>query len=74
LPDAIFEVAGRSKTERVKKGKREVIYRITLKSEDGRHTLVLTDTDSAIIEQYPFGSAINVSIGPNPQTTLKEES
>jgi len=58
LPDAIFEVAGRSKTERVKKGKREV----------------LTDTDSAIIEQYPFGSAINVSIGPNPQTTLKEES
>jgi hypothetical protein len=72
LSDLIFEVVGRTKAERYNKNKKIVIYKINLSTLDGRHQLVLTDTDSGIIEQYPFGTAVNVSIGPNPQTTLKE--
>jgi hypothetical protein len=74
LVDLIFEVVGRTKAERFHRGKRVVTYRVTLSTTDGRHTLVLTDTDSSIIDLYPFGSAVNVSIGPNPQTNFAKEA
>jgi len=65
-----FEVVGRSKTERINKGKREIIFKITLKSTDSLHRLVLASPDSAIIEKYPLDEVFVVKIGKNPQSTL----
>lgn len=69
-----FEVVGRSKTEKIVKRKRKVIYRISLKSVDNRDTHVLTDEDSALISKYPFGSIVSITVGHNPQTTLPKTS
>jgi hypothetical protein len=71
--DMVFEVVGRAKTEKVNKGKREITYRVSFKSNDGHHRLVLTDNSSAILEKYPFGSIVNVNVGQDPQTKLPEE-
>ena len=68
-----FDVVSRSKTERVNKGNRETIYRVTLKSHDGRHRLTLSDTDAALIQKYPLFSTVSVRIGQNSQATLAEK-
>jgi hypothetical protein len=70
----LFEVVGRSKTEQVKQGQHKIIYRISLKSKDGHHRHTITDTDSALLQQYPFGSIISIAIGNNPQSTLSKSS
>jgi hypothetical protein len=65
-----FEVVARSKTEKTVKGKKQVIYKVTLKTSDSLNTLTLSDTDAAIIERYPLDAEINVKIGKSPQTNL----
>lgn len=65
-----FEVVSRSKSERIVKGNRQVIYKVTLKSTDGMHRLILSDKDSALIEKYPLDTIVAVKIGNSPQTTL----
>ena len=71
--DLVFEVVRRAKTEKLNKGKHEIIYRVSLKSSDGCHTLVLTDKNPEFLQQYPFGSTVGVKVGKDPQTTLTEE-
>jgi hypothetical protein len=70
----LFEVVGRSKTEQVKQGQHKIIYRVSLKSRDGAHRHIITSTDSALLQQYPFGSIVSMNIGPNPQTNLPKTS
>jgi hypothetical protein len=70
----IFEVVGRSKTEKLdRKGNKTTIYKILLKSVDAMNRLELSDTNSTIIEKYPLKSTIAVKIGNNPQTNLITE-
>jgi hypothetical protein len=67
----IFEVVGRSKTEKLdRKGNKTTIYKVILKSVDAMNRLELSDTNSTIIEKYPLKSDIAVKIGNNPQTNL----
>jgi len=70
--DLVFEVVGRSKTERVKKGSREVVFKVSLESMDGKCKLSLTDKDSRIIQQYPLESRVPVKVGVSNQRTLTE--
>jgi hypothetical protein len=72
MPDLVFEVVGRSKTERVKKGGREVVFKVSLESLDGKCKLSLTDKDSKIIQQYPLESKVPVKVGVSNQRTLTE--
>lgn len=72
--DVVFEVVGRAKTEKLNKGKHEIVYRVSLKSVDGLHRLTLTDKNPEFLQQYPFGSTIGVKIGATPQTTFTEPS
>lgn len=65
-----YEVVGRSKTERKNKGKREIIYKVTLKSMDGMNRLILSSQEAALIEKYPLDTTVSVKIGNNPQTNL----
>ena len=70
MADTLFEVVARSKTEKTVKGKKQTIYKVSLKSSDGMYSLVLSDTDPALIERYPLDSEVNVKIGKSPQTNL----
>ena len=70
--DLVFEVVGRSKTERVKKGGREVVFKVSLKSIDGKCKLSLADKDSRIIQAYPLESKVPVKVGVSNQRTLTE--
>ena len=72
MADVVFEVVGRAKTEKLSKGKRTILYRVSLKSVDGADRLSLTDQNPDFLQLYPFGSAITVKIGNSPQTTLKK--
>jgi hypothetical protein len=71
--DVVFEVVGRARTEKLNKGKHEIVYRVSLKSVDGLHRLTLTDKNPEFLQQYPFGSTIGVKVGKNPQTSLQEK-
>jgi len=71
--DLVFEVVGRAKTEKLNKGKREIVYRVSLKSTDGSHRVILTDKNPDFIQKYPFGSTVSVKVGKDPQTILLEE-
>jgi len=70
----LFEVVGRTKSERNVRGKHKIIYQVTLKSQDGRHKHVLTDESPELLQQYPYGSVVAIAIGRNPQTTLAKTS
>jgi len=70
MSDVVFEVVGRSKTEKIVKGKSQVVYKVALKSDNGMHSLVLSDTDSALIALYPMETKVTVKIGRNAQTNL----
>ena len=70
MSESPFEVVARSKTEKTVKGKKQIIYKVTLKTSDGMSTLTISDTDSALIERYPLDSEVNVKIGKNAQTNL----
>ena len=70
MSEKSFEVVARSKIEKTVKGKKQVIYKVTLKSSDSLHTLTLSDTDSALIERYPLDAVVQVKIGKSPQTNL----
>ena len=69
-----FEVVARSKTEKTVKGKKQTIYKVTLKTSDGMYTLTMSDTDSALIERYPLDTEINVKIGKTSQTNLASKA
>lgn len=71
--DVVFEVVGRAKTEKLNKGKHEIVFRVSLKSTDGSHRLILTDKNPDFIQKYPFGSTVSVKVGKDPQTILSEE-
>jgi len=71
LTEVLFDVVGRAKTERVnKKGNHETIFRVSLKSDNGKHRLTLTDNNPIILSTYPLGSEVPVTIGKSSQTTF----
>lgn len=74
MSDLVFNVVGRAKTERVtKEGNRETVYRVSLKSTNGKCKLTLTDKDAGLLVRYPLDSSVPVNIGKSDQTTLTDE-
>jgi hypothetical protein len=74
LTEVLFLVVGRAKTERVtKEGNRETVFRVSLKSENGKCRLTLADNDSGLLVQYPLGSKVDVDIGKSNQRVLTPE-
>ena len=70
----LFLVVGRAKTERVtKEGNRETVFRVSLKSENGKCKLTLADNDSGLLVQYPLGSEVHVDVGKSNQRVLTLE-
>lgn len=51
--DIVFEVKGRGKSEKVKKGNVVTEYKVKLVSMDGRCTLTLSDSDRSIVDPVP---------------------
>ena len=68
--DVVFEVKGRGKSEKVKKGDIITEYKVKLVSMDGKCTLTLSDSDRSIVDQYPLSGDVAVKIGKCNQTTL----
>ena len=74
MTEVLFFVVGRAKTERVtKEGNRETVFKVSLKSENGKCKLTLADNDSGLLVQYPLGSGVNVDIGKSNQRVLTPE-
>ena len=74
MTEVLFLVVGNSKTERItKEGHREVLYRVSLKSEDGKLKLSVVDASSELLVRYPIRSEVHVDIGKSSQSTLSEE-
>jgi hypothetical protein len=70
----VFEVVGRSKTEKVtKEGNLEITYKITMQTPDKKHKLILTDASAALLIRYPLQSDVPVNIGKSDQQTLLSE-
>lgn len=73
MVDVVFDVVGRSKTERItREGNREVVYRVSLKSSDGKNRLTLTDNNPELIQKYPLNGDVPVKIGACSQVTLSD--
>jgi hypothetical protein len=76
VQDLLFEVVGRNKSEKLtKEGKREVIFRISLKGKGpggGSYKLTISDTDQSLLQKYPFGGEVPVKLSACSQTTLSD--
>lgn len=74
MTEVLFLVVGRAKTERVtKEGNRETVFKVSLKSENGKCKLTLADNDSNLLVQYPLSSEVHVDIGKSNQRVLTPE-
>jgi len=74
LTEVLFLVVGNSKTERItKEGHREVLYRVSLKSKNGKLKLSVVDASSELLVRYPIRSEVMVDIGKSTQSTLSNE-
>ena len=74
MTEVLFLVVGNSKTERItKEGHREVLYRVSLKSKNGKLKLSVVDASSELLVRYPIRSEVMVDIGKSTQSTLSNE-
>jgi hypothetical protein len=74
LTEVLFLVVDNSKTERItKKGHREVLYRVSLKSGDGKLKLQVVDASSELLIRYPIRSQVQIDIGKSNQSVLTPE-
>lgn len=74
MTEVLFLVVGNSKTERItKEGHREVLYRVSLKSEDGKLKLSVVDASSELLVRYPIRSQVPIGIGKSNQRVLTPE-
>lgn len=74
MVDVVFEVVGRSKTEkRTKEGKLETTYRVILKSSNGAFKLELMDANPSLLTKYPLDGDVPVRIGKTDQQNLLSE-
>jgi hypothetical protein len=75
VQDLLFEVVGRSKSEKMtKEGKREVTFKVSLKGSglNGKFKLSISDSDPALLQKYPFGGEVPVQLEACSQTTLSD--
>jgi hypothetical protein len=73
VDDVVFDVVGRSKTDRItKEGNRETVFKVQLKSTNGKMKLSISGSDPSLIQQYPLDSAVPVNIGVCNQKTLSD--
>lgn len=68
--DLVFEVKGRGKSEKLKKGDIVTEYKVKLVSTDDSAVLTLTGTDPNLIVAYPMSGDVHVKLGKCDQTTL----
>lgn len=68
--DVVFEVKGRGKSEKMRKGNIVTEYKVKLVSADDSATLALVSQDRALLEQFPMSGNVVVKIGKCDQTTL----
>jgi hypothetical protein len=74
MPDLIFEVVGRSKSEKVtKEGNVETTYKVMMQTADKKHKFSLTDASPALLAKYPLQSDVPVSVGKSNQLNLVSE-
>jgi len=73
LTEVMFEVVGRSKSEKMtKEGQLEVAFKVTLKSTNAKHKLTITDANPTLLSMYPLGGEVLVKLGVCNQTTLEK--
>jgi propanediol dehydratase small subunit len=73
MADVIFDVVGRSKTEKItKEGNRETVFKVSLKSTNGKMKLSISSGDSGLLQEFPLNSAVPVKIGTSNQKTLSD--
>ena len=71
--DVVFDVVGRSKTEKItKEGNRETVYKVSLKSPDSKMKLSIASNDPSLIQEFPLNSDVPVKIGASTQKTLSD--
>jgi len=74
VTDLMFEVVGRSKTEKLtKEGNLETKFRVVLETSDKKHKLTITDANASLLAKYPLRSDVPVKIGKSDQVTLLSE-
>lgn len=74
MAELIFEVVGRSKTEKVtKEGNLETTYKVTMQTLDKKARVILTDAGAALLAKYPLGSNVAVNVGKSDQQNLLSE-
>lgn len=74
MPDLVFEVVGRNKSEKItKEGNLETTFKVTLQTSDKKHKLTITDASPALLAKYPLRSDVPVKIGKSDQLNLLSE-
>lgn len=68
--DVVFEVKGRGKSEKMKKGQVVTEYSVKLGAVDDSAVMTLKSLDRSLHTKYPLSGNVSVKIGKCDQTTL----